>query len=326
MHLDHAFEMLLKATIVHKGGRIREPKARETISVGKCLGKCLSEASVKCLEPEQALTLQMINGMRDAAQHYILRVSEQELYVLTQAGLALFRDLLLLVLDEPLAKHLPHRVMPVSTEPPRDLQLLMDEEFTQITALIRPGLRRYGEAKARLRPIAIMEAAVSGSDRQPAEAELNGHLRRLRQGASWRDLLPGVSSLAFAASNGDLAFSLRITKKHGIPVRLVGEGEDTAAVVGVKRVNELDYYSLGFRDLARKLEGKVSSGKLPAVIWRLGVQESPDYFKVITIGKSQFKRYSVKALDFLHGKLPEMDVDEIWQEYRHRPRSNRGAS
>jgi hypothetical protein len=316
MHLDHAFEMLLKATIVHKGGRIREAKARETISVGKCLGKCLSDADVKCLEPEQALTLQIINGMRDAAQHYILRVSEQQLYVLTQAGLTLFRDLLSRVFDESLAKHLPHRVMPVSTDPPKDLQLLMDDEFTQINALIKPGLRRYAEAKARLRPIAIMEAAVSGSDRQPAEAELNSHLRQLRQGTSWRDLLPGVSSLAFGASNGDLAFSLRITKKDGIPVRLVGEGEDAAAVVGVKRVNELDYYNLGFNDLAQKLSQLISRNRLVAVIKRLGIQGSLDYSKTISLGRSKFIRYSPRALDFLHKEIPKLDVDRIWHEHR----------
>lgn len=29
--LDHAFEMLLKAAILHRGGRIREPRKRETI-------------------------------------------------------------------------------------------------------------------------------------------------------------------------------------------------------------------------------------------------------------------------------------------------------
>lgn len=318
MHLDHAFEMLLKATIVHRGGRIREAKASETISVAKCLGKCVSDADLKCLQPEQALTLQMINGMRDAAQHYILRVSEQQLYMLTQAGLTLFRDLLSLIFKESLARHVPNRVMPVSTDPPKDLQVLMDEEFTQINALIKPGLRRSGEAKARLRPMVIMEGAVTGSDRQPSEAELNRHLKSLRQGVDWRVLLPGVSSLAFATSNGDIAFSLRITKKEGIPVRLVGEGEDTSVVIGVKRVNELDYYSLGFRDLSQKLAQMVSPGKLSAAIWYLNVQNSDEYFKIFTIGKTRFKRYSPKALDFLHRQLPMLDIDLVWHEYRNR--------
>jgi hypothetical protein len=29
--LDHSFEMLLKAAILHRAGRIREPRAKETI-------------------------------------------------------------------------------------------------------------------------------------------------------------------------------------------------------------------------------------------------------------------------------------------------------
>jgi len=318
MHLDHAFEMLLKATIVHRGARIREPRASQTISFSKCLGKCLSEADVKCLEAEEALTIQMINGMRDAAQHYILRVSEEQLYMLAQAGLTLFRDILLRVFNEPLAKHFPQRVMPVSTVLPKDLDILLDDEFAHIRSLIQPGRRRSAEAKARLRPMAIMEAAVCGSDLQPTERELNGHLRQLRAGASWRDLLPGIASLTFDTSADSMAFSIRITKREGVPVRLVGEGEDTAAVVGVRRVNELDYYSLGFSDLAEKLEMKITRGKLPAVIWHLQVQESLDYFKVISIGRSSFKRYSPKALDFLHKEIAKLDLAQVWDDYRHR--------
>ena len=38
--LDHAFELLLKAAILHKGGRIREPRAKETIGFDKSVRKC----------------------------------------------------------------------------------------------------------------------------------------------------------------------------------------------------------------------------------------------------------------------------------------------
>ena len=44
--LDHAFEMLLKAALVHRGGRIRERRARETIGVASVeRGRLLREVT-----------------------------------------------------------------------------------------------------------------------------------------------------------------------------------------------------------------------------------------------------------------------------------------
>ena len=81
IQMDHSFEMLLKAAILHKGGRIREKRARETIGFEACVRRGLSDGEIKFLTEEQALTLQAINGLRDAAQHYLLDVSENQLYV-----------------------------------------------------------------------------------------------------------------------------------------------------------------------------------------------------------------------------------------------------
>ena len=65
--LDRAFELLLKAVIIHRGGKIREARATETIGFDKCLRKSVSENQVKCLTEEEALTPQNINSLRDAA-------------------------------------------------------------------------------------------------------------------------------------------------------------------------------------------------------------------------------------------------------------------
>src|ERR1700738_4074950 len=73
--LDHAFEMLLKAALLHRGGRIREPRKRETLGFDMCIRKGLSEGPIKFLTEEQAITLQTINGLRDAAQHHLIDVS-----------------------------------------------------------------------------------------------------------------------------------------------------------------------------------------------------------------------------------------------------------
>src|SRR5690606_35692508 len=94
IQLDHAFEMLLKAALLHRGGRIRENRAKETIGFDACVRRALSDARIKFLTDEQALVLQTINGLRDAAQHHLLEISEGQLYVHVQSGVTLFRDLL----------------------------------------------------------------------------------------------------------------------------------------------------------------------------------------------------------------------------------------
>lgn len=89
---DHSFEMLLEAAILEKGGKIRDPRERNTIGFDRCVRKALSETVF--LTEDQALVLQALNGLRDAAQHHLLELSESELYFHAQAGFTLFRDIL----------------------------------------------------------------------------------------------------------------------------------------------------------------------------------------------------------------------------------------
>jgi len=139
--LDHSFEMFMKAAILHRGGRIREKRVKETIGFDKCVRISLSDGKVKYLNQEQALVLQTINGLRDAAQHHLLDISESQLYVHVQSGVTLFRDLLKSVFGEELATYLPTRVLPVSTSPPTDLAMLFESEVAEVRKLLKPGRR-----------------------------------------------------------------------------------------------------------------------------------------------------------------------------------------
>jgi hypothetical protein len=312
LQIDRSFEMLLKAAIVHKGGRIREPRATQTIGFDHCVRKCLTDASVKCLDPEQALTLQVINGLRDAAQHYILEISEDELYLQAQAGVTLFRDVLKDVFGEDLADYLPERVLPVSTRPPQDLLELFQGKIDEVRKLLKPGSRRRVEARARIRPLAIMEGSVQGSHVQPGEGDLNRILKRIEAGEKLEQVFPGVSALRLQTDGSGLAINLRITKAEGIPIRLVKEGEPGAAVVAVKRVNEIDFYSLGLNDLSEKVD--LSPPRTLAAIRHLKLQDDDEYFKEIKIGASKFRRYSPAALDRLKKEVPRLDMEEIWKD------------
>ena len=325
IHADRAFEMLLKAVIRHRGGEILKPHEPNTIGMPQCVDKCLSDAALRCLTPDDAVTLHALNGWRDAAQHYLVAVSEQQLYLACQASVTLFEDVLGAVFGESLAEYIPERVLPVSTTPPRDLDLLVEDELAAIKELIRPGSRRRDVARSRLRSLVILEAATKGPVEQPTDKELDRELRQIGAGREWSELFPGVATIQLATEGSGLTYSLRISKREGVPIRLVSGDEGTAAVVAVKRVNELDFYAFGYRDLAGRCSDLVSPGKLGAVIAALGLRESPKYYKDIVVGRAHFGRYSQETLKRLRSELPSLDVEAIWQsavdERRRRRRS-----
>lgn len=55
IQLDHSFEMLLKASILHRNGRIREKRAKETIGFDACVRRSLSDGKIKFLTEDHVL-------------------------------------------------------------------------------------------------------------------------------------------------------------------------------------------------------------------------------------------------------------------------------
>lgn len=314
IQLDHAFEMLLKAAILHRGGRIRETLAKETFGFDACVRRALSDGRIKFLTDEQALVLQTINGLRDAAQHHLLDISEGQLYVHVQSGVTLFRDLLKSVFKQELVTHLPTRVLPVSTTPPTTLATLFESEVDEIKKLLKPGKRRQIEAMARLRPLAILDATIQGEKGQPSDADLRRVGKEVLSGRSWADAFKGASAVEIAAEGAGPSLSLRLTKKEGVPIQLVAEGTPGSSVVAIKRVNELDYYSLGAKQLAEKLG--VSMPKALAAVDHFAVRGMSDCYKEFKLGSQLHKRYSPKALDVIRDKLKTESLDGIWQQRR----------
>jgi hypothetical protein len=264
MLLDHAFEMLFKAIILHRDGRIREPRSEQTIGFDACVRKGLSNAQVRFLEEKQALTVQIINSLRDAAQHHILDISEQHLYIQAQAGLSLFRDVVKTVFGEEVQAYLPTRALPLSTTPPISLAALFDTEAAEIKKLLSPGIRRRTEAEAKLRSLAIVENSLRGQKTQPRVGELRRLAAEIGSGKKqWDELFPGVASITLTAHGYGPSIDLRISKT-GVPIQLVPEGTPGATVVAVKRVDDLSFYSLGRDQLAAKV--RLSGPKTTEVI------------------------------------------------------------
>lgn len=311
--LDHAFEMLMKAAIRQRGGRIQEPRAKQTLGFDACVRAALSTGGIKFLSEEEALLLQSINSLRDAAQHYILEIAEAQLYMQAQAGLTLFRDILQAVFGKELRAVLPERVLPLATRPPTDLEALFTSEVDEIRKLLKPGSRRQSDAMARLRPLAILDSAIRGEKGQLGRADLKRAKERLLKDRDWHAVFPGVSSVQMTASGVGPSFDLRLTKKEGTPVHLVPEGTPGASVVAIKRVNELDFYSLGLKQLAAHVN--LTEPKTLAVVRHLQLQEDADCFKVISIGSQKHKRYSQHAATRIKNALAGLDLEQVWRKH-----------
>lgn len=319
--LDRAFELLLKAVLAKKNRALREESSKETFGFDKCVRVCLSDSRVKCISEDEAIPLQIINSLRDAAQHYLLELSESQLYLYAQAGVSLYKRLLRDEFRKELTDYFPERVLPVSSTPPKDLNGIIDCDFEEIKKLVAPGHRRGLEALARLRSVAIIDASLGGAKTQPSDADLKGYVKMVRVGKPWSEIFPGVASLALDTEGTGMTFSIRLTKKEGVPVHLVPEGTPGATIVSVKRVNELDFYSLSLKELANHLS--MSMPRVLAVIQHLKVQENVDYFRAFNIGSQTHKRYSKKALEHIREMLTKLNLDEVWAAHKPKGKAKR---
>lgn len=315
--LDHSFEMILKAAILHKNGKIRNKKNdKNTIGFDQCLRIAVSNGQIKFLTEEQAIVAQAINGLRDAAQHYILSISEQQLYVHMQSGVTLFSDILSTVFDLQLTDFMPQRVLPVATLAPLEIDTLFRHETLEIKKLLLPKSRKGQEAFSRLRPLCILDAVLKGEkNTQPSDREISAVADKIKKGESWSDIFKGVSAISLDKIGNGPSISLKISKKADVEIQLVKD-DPNAAVVAVRRVNELDYYSLGLRQLVNNIKGIypfVTQPKLLKLISYLNIQNNSDFYKEIIISSQCHKRYSKKAQDLLISQIPKLDLENNWR-------------
>ncbi|HEX8876239.1 MAG TPA: DUF3644 domain-containing protein [Phycisphaerales bacterium] len=307
--LNHAFEMLLKAAILHRGGRIREKREKQTIGFDACVRRSLSGQS-SFLTDEKAMTLQTINSLRDAAEHHLVDLSEQHLAIQMMAGLTMFREICGSVFGKDVSSTLPKRAIAVSTTAPVDIATLFAHEIDEVRKLLKPGRRRVLEAQAKLRGLAIVESSVHGVRVQPSEGELAELGKAAAAGKPWDAMFPGIASMSFTSRGFGPSLDLRFSKKDGIPIVIVPEHTPGAAVVAIKRVNELEFYSLGRDQVAAKIG--LSGPRTTALIRYTGIKGDSECFKRIQLGSAFFDRYSQKAITRLLEEKRRVDMAEVW--------------
>jgi ABC transport system ATP-binding/permease protein len=282
MLLDHSFEMLLKAAILHRGGKIRHRGAKNTHGFDTCVRIALSTEGIKFLSEEQALILQTINGLRDAAQHHLVTVSEGHLYLQAQAGITLFRDLLRDVFGEELRDYLPERTLAMSTTAQLEPIALFTEEVDQVARLLKPGLHRRAEATARLRALAVMDGAIRGEKVQPGERELKKLGEQVAAGRSFAEVFPGISSVNFVRE--EIGVHINLRKLHDIeavgaghvPLHLIGDrfSECTNGTDTSFRVTDLVVLTKNGRRLLDRVGFVLGERNLLAVVGPSGAGKS----------------------------------------------------
>ena len=308
--LNHAFEMLLKAAIVHRGGDIQERKSGETINFGDCIRRGTSDGQIKFLTEPQTVLLRAINNLRNAVQHYFVDVSENLLYLHIQSGVTVFRDLLKSVFQKDLVHELPERVLPISTSPPADISTIFDAEIQEILRLLRPGRRRRIDAAARLRTLALIDSGIQGEEKQPTKKDLTRLSRELAN-RPWDDVFKGVASVQLTTDGAGPSIAIRLTKKEGPSVQIMPQNTPGALPLAIKRVNELDFYNLSATALADRVG--LTIPKLVAVVAYAEIRQDLDCYKEFPFGKSLHKRYSQKAIGKVQDVLKTKHIDDIWE-------------
>lgn len=311
LHLQHAFEMLLKAALREHGVRVFDRKSGRSIGFDKCVS--LAVETLK-LTPEQVGLLRTIDAFRDDEQHYLGELTEGLLYLHVRAAVTLFDETLDRVFGEKLAEHLPSRVLPISTDPPTDLDMLIDEQFAQVKKLLEPGKRRRAEARARIRALLAMEGHVA-EEVLVTEKDVNRVERAIKANKTRKQVFPRFEGLAAAVSGAGVTVTVHFTKKAGVPVHFVSADDPTQAAA-VRQVDLQRKYRYSARELAEYIE--LTMPRSLALRRHLGIDDDPDCRHVFVFDSQRIARYSDAAIQKMREALMAVDMNEVWQE--HRPR------
>lgn len=317
--LEHACEMLLKAGLIQRGCDIRVAANGYTLSFEQCLQRATEGGDLKFLNGNECAALRVLNGLRDQAQHFLVDVSEQILYTVAQSTVTLFAKLVASILGVALGERLPRRVLPLSTDPPRTIHIVMDDEYSQLKKLLARGDGENVRVEAKLRCLLAMDRALNGQPTHVPTTELETAKKSVAESQTWDEVFTGISRVRMTADGSGVGIALTISKNEGIPVRVVRDGEQENATIAVRKINNTDFYCFGVRELSKRL--KLGEQKTLALIWRLDVQKDKDCFAVFSLGKSKFKMYSQNALAFIQAELSKLDVDAVYREYRVRTKS-----
>lgn len=311
LHLQHAFEMLLKAGLISGGRKVFDKRSGRSISFDDALGLSQSGPPL-LLTDDEAGVLRSIDSLRDSAQHWYVVVDEGILYTLVRAGVTAYDVLLRRVFTMTLAEHLPERVLPISVRPPEAIELLIDREFSQVRELLKPGRRRRQEAMGRIRTLLSLEALVDPDSREAREPDVRRVERGIKMGEARETVFPVLSLVRTSIEGEGLGVRVSFAKSGGFPVTYSDGAADPSAI----RLVDLEKkFYLGATDLARKVG--LTPPRATALRRHLGLGEDDDHYSHrFVFGSQKTLRYSDNAYRAMKEAKSSLDLDAVWQAHR----------
>lgn len=321
IHLQHCFEMLLKAALLATGDKNVFDKGKSVaIGLEASVRRCQQREDIK-LTDDEAGTIRVIDNLRDGEQHWHQIVDEGIVYLHARAAVTLFDDLLNRVWQQRLADHLPLRVLPLSAEPPQGLELLVDREYSRIAALLKPGRRASAEAKGRIRTLLATEALSDADAVETNETDINRVIRGIREGKTRSQVFPKLEGLSSHTAGEGLTVEVRFVKRDGLPVTYTSDPE--AEVAGIREVDLEKKFHMGKYDLADK--SNIDRTRATALRRHLGLDNDDDHFShLFRLGSQKTLRYSDNALRAMRDAVRLVDMERGWAA--HRPTSAKVAA
>jgi len=311
LHLQHACEMLLKAVLLQKKQVIFDKVSGRSFAFEHCVKRC---AEAYGLTPPQAGIMRSISKLRDAEQHWMVHVDEGLLYLDVRALVTAFDEYMQSVFEDHLAHHIPPRVLPVSSVPPADFDVLIDEEYSAIRSVLGGGQRRRDEARGRIRSLLAMEAIVA-ENAEISEKDVDRVEKAIKADAPLLDVFPRLRTIGMSVDGAGTTFTVKFSKKEGAPVRFVaGDDPDAEAAAAIRQVDLQAKYHLSATELAEKVG--LSVPKCSAVRKHLEIDEDDGCHKKFAFGKTEHPRFSDNAVRRIKEALPELDVDTVYKEQR----------
>jgi hypothetical protein len=309
LRMQHAFEMLMKAALNQGGVSVFDKKTGKSIGLERAINLAQGDGKIK-LGADEAGLIRTIDAMRDEEQHWYSIVDEAILYMQIRAGVTLFDDLLFRVFEERLGNHIPQRVLPIGAEPPKDFQLLVDEEYERVRDLLMPGRRMGAQTRAHIRTLLAMEAHAD-PDTLVSDKDVTRVLKDMTEGKSRDQVFPKLSGVSATLSGEGVELEVRFVRSGGMPVTYVSDGADASAV----RVVDLHKkYYLTASELATKLG--VTPPRATAVRRHVGADTNPDMSNTFHMGKVRYLGYSDNAYTTMLAAVTKLDIREIWAAHR----------
>jgi len=304
--LQHASEMLTKALLVQKGQSVFDKDKGVSIGLEKALN--ISQAK-GWISAAQAGSIRVIDAMRDQAQHWMIVVPEDALYINARALITTLDEILNGHFEDSLADNLPVRVLPLSTKVLPDFFMMVNREYSQIRELLAPGRRARDEARGRITALLAMEAHVS-EEVAVSKRDLDRIEEAIKVDTPIELVFPRLMTLATSVEGEGPTIRVRITRAEDAPAVRFVSGDDPEGAAAIREVDLQKKYHWSPKALAEKLGLSVNKAK--AVRDFLRIDEDPSNVMIFEFGSQKHPRYSDNALRILREVITPGLVEKAW--------------